>query len=232
MQALRAPPLSPVGSVRCHVAARSPRPALWPAARQDCLARGRREESGPACGQQESEEVPSSSRIASGSECSPSGRTEPCGGADAPLRAAQPQRLRRRDSPPATRLLALAAAAGVMGSGFGLEGPWSVAQALGVLAAIITIHECGHFLAARLQGIHVTEFSIGFGPALWKRKARGARRPRSALAAAGGVWDGLGAGRSPWRPRPHLSRALSCPRSRRPLSAQTGSPRAGPSSTA
>jgi hypothetical protein len=73
-----------------------------------------------------------------------------------------------------TRLLAFAAAAGgVMGSGFSVEGPWSVAEALGVLAAIITVHECGHFLAARLQGIHVTEFSIGFGPQLWKRKVCG-----------------------------------------------------------
>lgn len=60
-----------------------------------------------------------------------------------------------------------------MGSGFSVEGPWSVVEALGVLAAIITVHECGHFLAARLQGIHVTEFSIGFGPQLWKRKEEG-----------------------------------------------------------
>lgn len=50
----------------------------------------------------------------------------------------------------------------------GLEGPQSVAQALGVLAAIITVHEAGHFLAARLQGIHVTQFAIGFGPTLAK----------------------------------------------------------------
>lgn len=64
----------------------------------------------------------------------------------------------------------ISAAGGVLGSGFSLEGPWSVAEALGVLAAIITVHECGHFLAARSQGIHVTEFSIGFGPQIWKRK--------------------------------------------------------------
>jgi membrane-associated protease RseP (regulator of RpoE activity) len=30
------------------------------------------------------------------------------------------------------------------------------------------VHELGHFLAARLQGIHVNRFSIGFGPALWR----------------------------------------------------------------
>ena len=48
-----------------------------------------------------------------------------------------------------------------------MDGPSSTLQALGVLAAIVTVHECGHFLAARLQGIHVTKFAVGFGPALW-----------------------------------------------------------------
>jgi hypothetical protein len=47
-----------------------------------------------------------------------------------------------------------------------MQGPASVVEALAVLAAIVTVHECGHFLAARLQNIHVTKFSIGFGPAL------------------------------------------------------------------
>ncbi|CAM6017475.1 unnamed protein product [Sphagnum balticum] len=50
----------------------------------------------------------------------------------------------------------------------GLEGPQSVIQALAVLAAIITIHEAGHFLAARVQGIHVTKFAIRFGPTIVK----------------------------------------------------------------
>lgn len=39
---------------------------------------------------------------------------------------------------------------------------------IGVLALLIVVHELGHFLAARLQGIHVNRFSIGFGPILWK----------------------------------------------------------------
>lgn len=37
-----------------------------------------------------------------------------------------------------------------------------------VLAVLILVHEAGHFLAARFQGIHVNRFSIGFGPILWK----------------------------------------------------------------
>jgi membrane-associated protease RseP (regulator of RpoE activity) len=43
----------------------------------------------------------------------------------------------------------------------GLEGQQSGIQALAVLAAIITIHEAGHFL-------HVSKFAIGFGPTIVK----------------------------------------------------------------
>ncbi len=75
---------------------------------------------------------------------------------------------------PGTLMLSLAAlGGGVMGSGFSMEGPGSVVQALGVLAAIIAVHECGHFAAARLQGIHVTKFAIGFGPSLFSYKVSG-----------------------------------------------------------
>jgi membrane-associated protease RseP (regulator of RpoE activity) len=44
----------------------------------------------------------------------------------------------------------------------------SIALVIAVLAVLVIVHESGHFLAARLQGIHVNRFSIGFGPALWK----------------------------------------------------------------
>jgi membrane-associated protease RseP (regulator of RpoE activity) len=44
----------------------------------------------------------------------------------------------------------------------------AVLAAIAVLALLIVVHELGHFLAARLQGIHVNRFSIGFGPILWK----------------------------------------------------------------
>ena len=55
---------------------------------------------------------------------------------------------------------------GMLGSGFDVAGPESVLQALGVLAAVVGVHEAGHFLAARVQNIHVNKFSIGFGPSL------------------------------------------------------------------
>ncbi|MEL6854751.1 MAG: RIP metalloprotease RseP [Cyanobacteria bacterium J06606_4] len=44
----------------------------------------------------------------------------------------------------------------------------NVLVVIGVLALLIFVHELGHFMAARLQGIHVNRFSIGFGPILWK----------------------------------------------------------------
>jgi regulator of sigma E protease len=37
----------------------------------------------------------------------------------------------------------------------------------------IFVHEFGHFLAARLLGMVVDAFSIGFGPAIWKKKHNG-----------------------------------------------------------
>ncbi|NEQ47964.1 MAG: RIP metalloprotease RseP [Leptolyngbya sp. SIOISBB] len=44
----------------------------------------------------------------------------------------------------------------------------SVLAAIAVIMLLVFVHESGHFLAARFQGIHVNRFSIGFGPILWK----------------------------------------------------------------
>ncbi|MBW4615861.1 MAG: RIP metalloprotease RseP [Desmonostoc vinosum HA7617-LM4] len=44
----------------------------------------------------------------------------------------------------------------------------SVLAAIAVLAVLILVHELGHFVAARSQGILVNRFSLGFGPVLWK----------------------------------------------------------------
>jgi membrane-associated protease RseP (regulator of RpoE activity) len=44
----------------------------------------------------------------------------------------------------------------------------SVLAAIAVLAVLILVHELGHFIAARSQGIYVNRFSLGFGPVIWK----------------------------------------------------------------
>ncbi|PWA62447.1 peptidase M50 family protein [Artemisia annua] len=53
----------------------------------------------------------------------------------------------------------------------GFESAQSVLEAVSVLTAIIVVHETGHFLAAYLQGIHVSKFAVGFGPILAKFNA-------------------------------------------------------------
>lgn len=47
-----------------------------------------------------------------------------------------------------------------------------ILAALFLLGVLVTIHEAGHFFAARLTGIPVKEFAIGFGPKLlsWNSK--------------------------------------------------------------
>ena len=47
----------------------------------------------------------------------------------------------------------------------------AVLAPIAVLLLLIAVHELGHFAAARLQGIRVSRFSIGFGPALLKYQA-------------------------------------------------------------
>jgi hypothetical protein len=135
-----------------------------------------------------------------------------------------------------------AAGVGVMGSGFSLEGPGSVVEALAVLAAIIAVHESGHFAAARSLGIHVTRFAIGFGPVLWRYKARpgcwlagqegvGAASRHARLRAgkrdqAVQYWGGSGAAAT--APPPGRSGLPPPPRSRsRPLP-HPGTPRLHP----
>ena len=46
----------------------------------------------------------------------------------------------------------------------------SIIAVLVVLSPIVIIHEFGHFLACRLTGIRVDEFSFGFGKILWHKK--------------------------------------------------------------
>ncbi len=47
-----------------------------------------------------------------------------------------------------------------------------VLAAILMLGVMIMIHECGHFWAARLTGIPVREFALGFGPRLLEKKSK------------------------------------------------------------
>ncbi|WP_320667214.1 RIP metalloprotease RseP [Prochlorococcus sp. MIT 1307] len=63
----------------------------------------------------------------------------------------------------------------------------NVLASLLVLGLLIFFHELGHFLAARLQGIHVNGFSIGFGPAIFKKEFAGITYSIRALPLGGFV---------------------------------------------
>jgi regulator of sigma E protease len=51
-----------------------------------------------------------------------------------------------------------------------LATPGTILLAILALGILIIIHEGGHFLIARLSGMRVDRFSIGFGPKLWSFK--------------------------------------------------------------
>eukprot|EP00523_Entomoneis_sp_CCMP467_P017028 CAMPEP_0168774018 /NCGR_PEP_ID=MMETSP0725-20121227/4778_1 /TAXON_ID=265536 /ORGANISM="Amphiprora sp., Strain CCMP467" /LENGTH=285 /DNA_ID=CAMNT_0008823599 /DNA_START=142 /DNA_END=995 /DNA_ORIENTATION=- len=49
----------------------------------------------------------------------------------------------------------------------------SVVASMAMLSAIVFVHECGHYLPARLLNIEVVEFSVGMGPKLLSTRAFG-----------------------------------------------------------
>ncbi len=63
----------------------------------------------------------------------------------------------------------------------------NVLSSLAVLALLIIFHEAGHFFAAKFQGIKVTGFSIGFGPAILKKESEGVTYALRALPLGGFV---------------------------------------------
>src|SRR3954447_21467484 len=54
-----------------------------------------------------------------------------------------------------------------------------------VFGLVIFVHEFGHFVAAKLTGVYAPRFSIGFGPALFRRR-RGETEYVLALLPLGG----------------------------------------------
>ena len=53
---------------------------------------------------------------------------------------------------------------------FGLIGGFSGLVVVSSFVVMLVIHELGHFVVARLAGMQVTEFFIGFGPRLWSMR--------------------------------------------------------------
>jgi regulator of sigma E protease len=56
-----------------------------------------------------------------------------------------------------------------------------------VLGILILVHEFGHFLVARLAGVGVERFSIGFGPVLWRIRGKETEYCLSAVPLGGYV---------------------------------------------
>ncbi len=44
--------------------------------------------------------------------------------------------------------------------------------AIVILLVMVTIHEFGHYVAGKLLGFKINEFSVGFGPALFKKRSK------------------------------------------------------------
>lgn len=63
----------------------------------------------------------------------------------------------------------------------------TILAGLGLLAALVVVHEFGHFVVAKIFGIGVPVFSVGMGPRLWGFKWRGTDYRISALPIGGYV---------------------------------------------
>ena len=63
----------------------------------------------------------------------------------------------------------------------------SVLAFLVVIGVLIVIHELGHFVVARLAGVGVERFSIGFGPVLWRYRGPETEYCLSAIPMGGYV---------------------------------------------
>lgn len=47
-----------------------------------------------------------------------------------------------------------------------------VVLAVAILLAMVTIHEFGHYIAGKALGFKINEFSVGFGPAVFKKRSK------------------------------------------------------------
>jgi len=61
-----------------------------------------------------------------------------------------------------------------------------VTSFLAMLSILVFVHEWGHFIVARLNGVRVDVFSIGFGPEIWGRTDRKGTRWKISYVPLGG----------------------------------------------
>ncbi len=47
-----------------------------------------------------------------------------------------------------------------------------IVLAIVILLAMVTVHEFGHYVAGKILGFKINEFSVGFGPALFKKRSK------------------------------------------------------------
>ena len=66
-----------------------------------------------------------------------------------------------------------------------LDNIWPYALAVFLFLSLIVIHEFGHFIAAKLMGVRVNEFAVGFGPKLFA-KSKGETTYKLNLIPLGG----------------------------------------------
>ena len=62
----------------------------------------------------------------------------------------------------------------VLAIDFAEFGQWigGILLAILILLAMVSIHEFGHYVAGKLLNFRITEFSIGFGPAIFKKRSK------------------------------------------------------------
>src|SRR5215208_1519999 len=60
-----------------------------------------------------------------------------------------------------------------------------------LLGLLILIHELGHLAVAKLVGIPVAEFAVGFGPRIWSRRRGGTEYSLRAFPLGGFVLPAL-----------------------------------------
>ena len=68
---------------------------------------------------------------------------------------------------------------------------WPYLVTIALFLILIVIHEFGHFIAAKLLGVRVNEFAVGFGPKLFSKQGKETKYSVN-LMPLGGYWRGRG----------------------------------------